>query len=511
MLNAVRPRLFSGTLPTLCRGTGLLLVLSGLASSSGCADQRVASSFAQAQAELVAKRAAEQGGTQAGGQASGTGEFAGGVAPGQTTSPTSQTNAATLSSGAGSSNGSFPIARGGKNSSSGQGTSQSTGWAPIGATDTPMDTAPDGLVQVTRPAEGADFDPVISRDGTFIVFASTQHRRTADLYMRQLGSSVMVQLTQDSSNDIMPAISPDGQKIVFCSDRAGAGVIPGSGPSTAAAFAPLASSNGGSYGLYMMSIKGGQPVQLTSGFTDLHPSFSPDGQRIAFCRYGEVSARWELWVLDIKRPASPEFIGYGMFPKFSPVGGTGVAGADRLLFQRARQRGDQAYSVWTIDYKPGSTGNPTQVIAAEGRAAISPTWSADGQWIAYTSAVVNPLGPGYPVQAPISPRHGYGVPNANGGGSGGGSGQSQSGEIYLTSADGAMTINLTGSMGRAFMPTWGADGRVYFVSDRSGTMGIWSVSTEKALAAASGGSQRPITKGTGAEGGAQPMAGAPGE
>ncbi len=327
-----------------------------------------------------------------------------------------------------------------------------------------INDTPEGLVQITRPADGADFDPVISRDGKFVVFASTQHNRTSDIYIKTVGSASMTQLTQDSGNDVMPTISPDGQKIAFCSDR------------------------GGSYSLYLMSIRGGQPVQLTTGTVDLHPSFSPDGTRIVFSRQGENSGRWELWVLDIKRPSTPEFIGNGLFPQFCPQAGAGAGGTDRIAFQRARQRGDTAYSIWTIDYKPGMIGNPTQVIAATDAAAINPSWSPDGQWIAYTAVQLGGM-----AQASSAPRgspsnqsaQSFTFPRGP---------QQASGQIRLVAADGSLQVNLTEGLRNACMPTWSPDGRVFFASERGGKMGIWSASPEKAMAAASASPGSPITQ-----------------
>lgn len=331
-----------------------------------------------------------------------------------------------------------------------------------------IDDAPEGLVQITRPADGNDFDPAVSRDGKFVVFASTQHRRTADIYVKPVGSAAITQLTQDPANDVMPAISPDGQKIAFCSDR------------------------GGTYGIYVMSIRGGQPVQLTSGSTDLHPSFSPDGSRLVFSRLGEASGRWELWVLDLRRPSTPEFIGHGMFPEFCPTSGTGAGGSDKIAYQKARQRGDSAFSIWTIDYRPGNIGNPTQVVPATDAAAINPTWSPEGNWIAYTAAPITRI---------------RGESQSPGGLSGG------SGQIRISSADGSTRIDLTGGLRQAFMPVWGPDNRIFFVSDRGagsatnartqvsstasfgGNMGIWSASPDKALAAASTTGTTPMTEG----------------
>jgi TolB protein len=314
----------------------------------------------------------------------------------------------------------------------------------VDATSTASVDTPEGLVRLSFAEEGADFNPRISRDGTWMVFASTQHRNTADLYKAQVGGRTVTQLTNDPANDVMPAISPDGSRIAFASDRSGR------------------------WNLYMISSSGGQAVQLTNDHAhDLHPSWSPDGTRLVFCRLGARSGRWELWVLDLARAASPEFIGYGAFPEWCPVPGAGNDGADRIVFQRGRERGDRAFSIWTIDYRPGSSGNPTQVVSGRTFSAINPTWSPDGRWIAFTSVpldAVQEWTAGEPGAAPDAQRT----------------------ELWITAVDGSARVNVASGPHSHVMPVWSTDNRITFVSDRGGTDNIWSISAEKALAAAAG-------------------------
>ncbi len=292
----------------------------------------------------------------------------------------------------------------------------------------------EGLAQLTFAQEGSDFDPCISRDGKWLVYASTQHRPTPDIYLKQVGSRTVTQLTADPSSDVMPSLSPDSSRVAFCSNR------------------------NGWWNLYVMSASGGQAVQLsTTNAHDLHPSWSSDGKRLVFCRLGQMSGRWELWVMDVSQPQVAEFIGYGMFPQWSPVAGNGADGADKILFQRGRERGDRAFSLWTIEYKPGSAGNPTEIITTRGSAAINASWSPDGQWIVYST-----------VQA--APAEGQAARPAA--------------DLWLTGADGSGRVNLTGGKFSNLMPVWGADNRIYFVSDRNGLDQVWSIATDKALAAA---------------------------
>jgi TolB protein len=287
----------------------------------------------------------------------------------------------------------------------------------------------ENLMQVSYGVEGADFDPDISRRGDRIVFASTQHRRTADIYIKQIGARSVTQLTADPANDVMPSISPDDSRIAFASDRAG------------------------SWDLYVMNATGGQSVQVTDDPAhELHPSWSPDGTMLAYCRLGEVSGRWELWVLEVDNPAVKHFIGYGLFPEWSPAG-------EKILFQRARDRGDRLFSVWTIDFSNGQGENPTEVIASSAAAIVNPAWSPDGRRIAFCTIPI----PGH-VDAD----------------------KPEMADLWIMNADGTGRANLTGGRFVNLMPAWARDNRIYFISDRSGRDSLWSVLPEKAIVAAGG-------------------------
>jgi Tol biopolymer transport system component len=300
------------------------------------------------------------------------------------------------------------------------------------------DDGVEGLSHVTSAPEGADFDPCVSRDGRYIAFASTQHRPTSDIYVKSTTGRTITQLTSDPSNDVMPSFSPDGTRIAFCSNR------------------------NGNWDVYVMSMSGGQALQVSSDPShELHPTWSPDGKKLAFCRLGETSGRWEMWVMDVGGPGSSEFIGYGMFPQWCPMAKTGNDGRDRILFQRSRERGDHAFSVWTVDYRPGDASSPTEIAAAQGQALINASWSPDGTRIVYAT-IANPN-----ELASASDK----MPQST---------------LWMTNIDGSQRVLLTSGPFMNLMPTWSTDGRIYFVSDRTGTPNIWSIGTEKAITAATG-------------------------
>ncbi len=286
----------------------------------------------------------------------------------------------------------------------------------------------ESLAQITFASEGSDFDPEVSQDGSRLVFASTQHSPTSDVYIKDVGAATITQLTNDPANDVMPSIAPDGQRIAFASDR------------------------NGSWDIYITSIEGGQAVQITEDSThELHPSWSPDGSQLVFCRLGQMSGRWELWVLDAAQPSRRHFIGYGLFPVWSPAG-------DKIAFQRSRARGDRLFGVWTVDYVDGEGVLPTEIYSIEGHAAVNPSWSPDGGRLSFS--LISGLGAEQGKRPAIA-------------------------DLYICRVDGADRATLTNGQHSNLSPTWGGDGRIYFVSDRSGSDNIWSLTPKHAIRAAS--------------------------
>ncbi len=291
--------------------------------------------------------------------------------------------------------------------------------------------------RVTFGEEGADFDPCVSKDGSRLVFASTQHRATSDIYSQRTDSKVVTQLTSDPADDAMPAISPDGTRIAFASNRAG------------------------SWDIYVMPISGGQAVQITSDSgADVHPSWSPDGTELVFSRRSASSGRWEMWVAEAANSTVSHFIGFGLLPKWCPVPGTGENASDKILFQLGRERGRRSYGLWTIDYADGQASNPTEIASSAEKALINPTWSPDGGWIVF-------------AEADASAVQGSAFASASGNSS-----------LWMVNLGGEGRVRLTQGDGSHLSPTWGGGGRLYFVSGRGGRDNVWSLDLGPSIKAA---------------------------
>ncbi|MFM1823214.1 MAG: hypothetical protein RI967_1480 [Planctomycetota bacterium] len=288
--------------------------------------------------------------------------------------------------------------------------------------DSALSEGGSNLSQVSFAAEGGDYAPDIDRSGKWMVFASTQHRPTFDLYRKSVDGRTVTQLTTDPSDDMMPSLSPDGTAIAFASNR------------------------NGNWDIFTMPITGGAPTQITSDADEeVQPTWAPDGRRLAFSRKNGRTGTWEIWIVDVTEPGVRTFVCEGFLPRWSPE-----ATKDTLLFQRARQRGSRLYGVWTIDLVRGEGRNPTEVVSAKNAAILQPNWSPDGSQIVFTT-VVNPDGGGeWPEQS----------------------------DIWIVNADGTDRVGLTNSRFRNMQPAWGADGRIYFVSNRGGLENIWALSVE---------------------------------
>jgi TolB protein len=282
------------------------------------------------------------------------------------------------------------------------------------------------LSQISFASEGACVDPDIDRSGQWIAFASTMHRNTSDIYIKSVTGKTYTQLTMDPSDDVMPAFSPDGRQIAFASNRSG------------------------NWDIFITTMDGGRPIQVTSeADPELHPTWSPDGTKLAYCKFGTQSMRWEIWVTEIANPGVRHFLDYGVFPSWNPD-----VTKNKILFQRARQRGSRDYSIWTVDYVNNEATSPTEIVSAANAALINPTWSPDGNRIAFVT-VVEPSG-----QAGDKP--------------------TQS-DLWVVKIDGSSRTSLTNGQFTNFQPVWATTGIVYFVSNRSGIDNIWAVSTNRSM------------------------------
>ncbi len=277
------------------------------------------------------------------------------------------------------------------------------------------------LQQHTFATEGECFDPRLSPDGKWLVYASTQHTLKPEIYIKPISSTAITQITNNPASDVQPAFNADSRRIAFCSDRTG------------------------NWDIFVIDTDGRNLQQLTDDVApEMHPSFSPDGSKLAYCRLNLQNKQWEIWMLEMNNPGQRKFLATGLFPCFSPV-------ENRIVYQRPTQRGSQLFSIWmiglTTDDQPSA---PTEIVSTSDRALIGPQWSADGKKIVYCSVV-----PGAQEAAPLDA------------------------QVWIIQPNGLGRMPMTDPGFASFSPTWGADGRIYFCANRGDCENIWSVAPVK--------------------------------
>lgn len=104
--------------------------------------------------------------------------------------------------------------------------------------------------------------PMWTPDGAAILFEASDGENV-EIFRVTIGSGEVDRLTDDPADDRAPAPSPDGETIVFTSDRGGEG-----------------------HAVYAMTASGDEVTEIASSGSV--PSFTPDGEHIVFVRGGDI-------------------------------------------------------------------------------------------------------------------------------------------------------------------------------------------------------------------------------
>jgi Tol biopolymer transport system component len=198
---------------------------------------------------------------------------------------------------------------------------------------------------------GPEMHPHLSPDGRQLIYSSSAGGNV-DVYLLRVGGDRAINLTAGSpADDSQGKFSPDGEKIVFRSERDGGG-------------------------LFTMGATGESVRRVTDSGMD--PSWSPDGRRLAFGTeavddpYSRLSLS-TLWTVEVATGQKKQLTttGDAVQPAWSPDG--------RHIAYWANTGGQR--DIWMI----ASEGGDPVAVTQDHFTDWSPVWSPDGRWLFFSS------------------------------------------------------------------------------------------------------------------------------
>jgi Tol biopolymer transport system component len=202
-------------------------------------------------------------------------------------------------------------------------------------------TGRENLTQTPEFDEGA---PAFSPDGRDLAY-DTDRDGNYEIYIRDLETGADRRLTNDAARDLAPAWHPDGDRLVFMSDRA-------SRPE---------------FDVFQIRADGTGLERLTAAPSNWFPQFSPDGTRLAMHVWRDVSVL-VMANRQMRRLTNEPYD--GMYPSWSPDG-------TKLAFMSSR---NGRMEIFTMN----ADGSEQQrLVTMPTGGAIDPRWSPTGETIVF--------------------------------------------------------------------------------------------------------------------------------
>ena len=209
-----------------------------------------------------------------------------------------------------------------------------------------------GLQQLSSDQFANDYYPSFSPQGNSLLFASNRNG-PFDIYLMLFSQRTLLQLTNGVGNVVSPDFSPTGEQIVFANR-------PAEGPAS----------------IWMVNRDGSDPHLFYAGSDSIVAvAWSPDGKTIAYAMQVGPPNEFQIFLMDLdgsnQRRLTNGLDGIGGSVDWSPDGSA--------ILIYAGPTGDK--DIFRVDV---ATGEAAQLTDGGNNAA--PSYSPDGRYIAFNSS-----------------------------------------------------------------------------------------------------------------------------
>lgn len=203
-------------------------------------------------------------------------------------------------------------------------------------------------------------DPAWSPDGTIVAVAGfSESASFSDIYLVDVGTASLRQLTRNNFTDNQPVFLPDGKRLLFTTDES-----------------PLPDAAFGIPHVALLQIGKTKGEWFTEDeLSTVEPGLSDDQKSVLLVRVEEGSGRHSLWQYGLDGKPLRNLTGH----RFARIHRYVLNGPGGSIVVWAQEQAEQQEFIYLVDPKTGNVSELPDSDTPKGNPAVSP----DGKLIAY--------------------------------------------------------------------------------------------------------------------------------